>query len=78
MPRARRSTPVASDVVEVAYACPPAAATELYRVEGGGHSWPGSEFSVGIEGVIGKTTTSVSADEIMWKFFAAHPLRKAS
>ena len=68
---------VASDVVDVAYDCPPAAATELYRVEGGGHTWPGSDFSVSIANIVGPTTMSVSADEIMWKFFVAHPLTKA-
>ncbi len=73
--RGAKEHSVAADVVEVAYDCPPAAATELYRIEGGGHSWPGSDFSVSIGKIVGKTTTSVSADEIMWKFFVAHPLR---
>jgi polyhydroxybutyrate depolymerase len=66
---------VASDVTLLAWSCPPDAATELYRVEGGGHSWPGSPFSKQVASVVGKTTESISANEIMWKFFQEHPLR---
>jgi polyhydroxybutyrate depolymerase len=71
-------TPVAADVTEVAYDCPPDAATELYRVTDGGHAWPGSSFSVAIEGIVGRTTMNIDANEIMWKFFVAHPLTDAS
>lgn len=66
---------VAPDVVRVRYPCPAGADVQLYRVEGGGHSWPGSAFSKSVGALIGPTTTSISADEIMWAFFAAHPLR---
>ena len=69
---------VAPDVVRVSYDCPGAADVQLYRVEGGGHSWPGSPFSTAVESVIGPTTTSISADEVMWAFFEAHPLRRAA
>ena len=41
---------------------------------GGGHSWPGSEFSKAVAAVVGPTTMSISANELMWKFFQAHPL----
>ncbi|GIU86937.1 MAG: hydrolase [Acidimicrobiia bacterium] len=66
---------VASDVTRLAWDCPPGAEVVLYRVEGGGHSWPGSEFSRSIEAVIGPTTSSISANEEMWAFFEEHPLR---
>lgn len=72
-PRERR---VADDVTRVAWPCPDGAEVLLYRIEGGGHSWPGSEFSAGIEGIVGRTTMSISANEVMWEFFQAHPLRR--
>ena len=65
---------VASDVTELSYACPRGADVELYRVTGGGHSWPGSVFSKQIASVVGPTTDSISADAVMWAFFEAHPL----
>ncbi len=71
-PAAKRVT---SDVTELAWSCPAGAETELYRVTGGGHSWPGSTFSQLIEGTVGKTTTTISANAVMWRFFVAHPLR---
>jgi len=54
--------------------CDGGAEVELYRVGGGGHTWPGSQFSAKIEDMVGKTTFDIDADEIMWKFFLAHPL----
>ena len=46
----------------------------LYKVEGGGHSWPGSEFSVSIASIVGETTDEIDANELMWEFFMEHPL----
>jgi polyhydroxybutyrate depolymerase len=66
---------VTSDVTLIAFLCPAGAEVELERVTGGGHSWPGSVFSEGIAGVVGKTTMTISADAVMWQFFVAHPLR---
>ena len=40
---------LAADVTELTFACPAGAEVELYRVDGGGHSWPGSAFSKQIE-----------------------------
>lgn len=65
---------VAEDVTLIRFACPPDATAELFRVDGGGHSWPGSEFSAQIEDVVGPTTFSIDANQIMWDFFLAHPL----
>ena len=67
---------IAADVTELSFACPAGADVELFRVEGGGHSWPGSAFSKQIEAVVGPTTDSISADEVMWTFFQAHPLTR--
>jgi len=65
---------VATRVTLIAYSCPHGDDVELYRVSGGGHAWPGSAVSQEIASVVGYTTMAVSADQIMWAFFAAHPL----
>ena len=65
---------VASKVTLINYPCPADASVELYRVTGGGHAWPGSPFSRSIAGVVGYTTFAISADDLMWAFFEAHPL----
>jgi polyhydroxybutyrate depolymerase len=66
--------PVADDVTVLSYDCPPGADAELYRVEGGGHSWPGSPLLANVANVVGRTTMSISANEVMWDFFERHPL----
>ncbi len=67
-------TKIADDVTLVAYSCPSGADVNFYRVEGGGHTWPGSEFSKTIANVVGVTTSSINANELMWKFFSEHSL----
>jgi polyhydroxybutyrate depolymerase len=42
----------------------------FYVVDGGGHTWPGAEDDTG---GVGPTTHEISASEIIWEFFAAHP-----
>jgi polyhydroxybutyrate depolymerase len=69
---------VADDVTQLVWECPPGDEVEVYRVEGGGHTWPGSAFSEQIVNVVGKTTMSISANEVMWDFFLAHPLPSGS
>jgi polyhydroxybutyrate depolymerase len=64
-----------NDVRLIRYECPDGADVQLYAIDGAGHTWPGSEVMVGIEQYIGPTTLSISATEIMWKFFQQHPLR---
>ena len=44
-------------------------AVEFYRVQGGGHSWPGSAFSTSIGSIVGPTPTSINATDVMWDFF---------
>jgi polyhydroxybutyrate depolymerase len=74
-PTAPSAQRIAKDVVEFRWECPPSADVELYRIDGGGHSWPGSAFSKAVASVVGPTTSSIDADDVMWKFFQAHPLR---
>jgi len=44
----------------------------LVVVEGGGHTWPGQQPPVGF---IGKSTKSVSANDLIWDFFKRHWMR---
>jgi polyhydroxybutyrate depolymerase len=69
-----KTSSVASGVTLIAYSCPHNATVELYRENGDGHIWAGSQFMVAIESVVGKTTFSISADQLLWKFFENHPL----
>ena len=68
------SSRIGSDVTLLRYSCPPDAAVSLYRVEGGGHAWPGSRGSAAIAGAVGRTTFTIDADALMWDFFREHPL----
>ncbi|WP_024800310.1 PHB depolymerase family esterase [Nocardia sp. BMG51109] len=65
---------VAADVTLSSYACPEHADVEFYSVVGGGHTWPGAVSSISPEPLVGTTTGSISANQIMWDFFRAHPL----
>jgi len=56
---------------EVYDKCADNAAVGLCRIEGGGHSWPGGKPV--LTWYIGKTTKDVGND-VMWKFFAEHPI----
>lgn len=47
--------------------CAGGADVVLYTIEGKGHSWPGSRMPASI------TTRAISATDIIWDFFAAHP-----
>jgi polyhydroxybutyrate depolymerase len=67
---------IASDVTLIAYSCPNGNDVELYRIAGGGHTWPGSELSKSIAAAVGKTTFSISANKIIWNFFQDHPLHR--
>ncbi len=61
--------PVSDDVDEFDYTCPAGVDVQLWRVDGGGHTWPGSQFLVAVSKMVGPTTMSVSANEVIWAFF---------
>jgi polyhydroxybutyrate depolymerase len=50
--------------------CTQSTAVELYTIVDGGHAWPG-----GPGGWSGsdQPTTTISASQLIWEFFAAHP-----
>ena len=64
----------ASDVALTRFFCPTGSEVGFYRIDGGGHTWPGSAFSRQVPS-LGFTTLSIHATDIMWDFFARHPLR---
>ncbi|HET8620939.1 MAG TPA: PHB depolymerase family esterase [Acidimicrobiales bacterium] len=60
---------VSDEVIRRTFDCPEDAPVEFLIVEGGGHSWPSSEFSRSIESVVGPTTTDIDASAEAWRFF---------
>jgi polyhydroxybutyrate depolymerase len=68
---------IAPDVTLVRYSsCDDGATVEFYEIIGGGHTWPGSEFSAVIENAVGHVTFSIDANQVMWDFFQKHPLKR--
>lgn len=53
--------------------CRGRAAVELYVIEGGGHTWPGSPVDLSSRG-LGATTRDVDATAAIWAFFQEHRL----
>lgn len=54
------------------YDCPKGADVVLYTIEGGGHTWPGSQLAPAF---LGLSTKTFSANEVMWDFFRGHALK---
>lgn len=44
----------------------------LVVIEGGGYTWPGQEPRVRF---LGRSTKSISANDLMWEFFQKHPMK---
>lgn len=62
-------------VTKISYAnCRRGADVVLYRVNGGGHVWPGGSQYLPAS-ITGKTTRNINANELMWEFFKMHPMR---
>lgn len=66
--------PVADDILLLSSIDCVEGATLLYTVQGGGHTWPGSAFDMGIPDLVGPTTESIDATELMSLFFARYAL----
>ena len=65
---------VTADVTKIEYAeCADNAPVILYKVEGGGHTWPGGGYLP--EWFAGKTADTIDASSLMWEFFSQHPLQ---
>ena len=55
---------------EVWTGCRGSTSVELYTIIGGGHSWPGGQ---GGGADSDQPTTTISASQLIWKFFAGYP-----
>lgn len=62
-------------IVTVYEGCRGGALVELYTITGEGHEWPGGpRLPRRVTRVLGEQTTALNADQVMWRFFVAHPL----
>lgn len=53
--------------------CRANADVQMYVAEGAGHTWPGSEYSVGLyQGALGEITFEIDATDLMVAFFMRH------
>lgn len=59
---------VSAEVERRAWDC--AAPVQLYVVEGGGGTWPGSALFQAVEATSGHTTMDIDANELIWAFFS--------
>lgn len=61
--------------------CAKHATVSLIRIDGGGHTWPGTPIHPTIppaplaKFILGRTTHNLDANEVIWNFFSAHPLQ---
>lgn len=49
--------------------CPATSPVIFDIIDGGGHSWPGSEFSAQLKDIVGPTDTTIDANQAAWEFF---------
>lgn len=75
------ATPADEDLTETVllrtWDCPAEGATEFAVLDGGGHTWPGSEFSKPLVAIMGATDDSIDANELIWAFFQRFALPAA-
>ncbi len=61
-----------ADIVHESYKdCAGGTSVELYKIIGGGHAWPGNSGPSRAGG--DAPTQTISATQLIWEFFAAHP-----
>ena len=72
--KSSKDTQVSKEIVRRTYSCPPGVDVIFDIVLGGGHSWPGSQFSKSIASVVGPTTFDVDATKDIWRFFQRYQL----
>ena len=64
---------VTEHVVQLRYRhCRAGTDVVMYKVLGGGHTWPGTSVDLSPLGV---TTQEIDASELIWQFFEDHPRR---
>ncbi len=60
---------VTDTLIERTWDCPADGPVEFFIIEGGGHTWPGSEFSNKLANIMGPTDMDTNANEAIWRFF---------
>ena len=65
-------SPIAADVTRLDFPGCADTPVVLYRIEGGGHTWPGGGHIA--PWFVGSTTRSIDASSLMWDFFKDRPL----
>jgi polyhydroxybutyrate depolymerase len=65
-----RTQPVSGVELQTWQHCKPGTTVQHYRIDGGGHTWPGSPTRSGP----GRETPTLPATQIIWMFFQQHPL----
>jgi polyhydroxybutyrate depolymerase len=71
---AKIESSIAADITRIDFPGCAEAPVVLYRIEGGGHTWPGGGHIA--PWFVGSTTRSIDASDLMWRFFKDHPLQK--
>jgi polyhydroxybutyrate depolymerase len=59
---------------ETHHQCAGGAEVTLCKVQGGGHTWPGSSLQLPLRLLLGPTNKDVNASELIWEFFARHAM----
>ena len=67
-------TEIPPDIDLDVYECAPDASVEMYVVDEGGHTWPGSTPGPYTQALGGNTTKTVDATHLIWTFFEQHAL----
>jgi polyhydroxybutyrate depolymerase len=69
------SVPAAGATLTTYAGCAGGATVELYSLSGEGHEWPGGpQLPRSLTKLLGPQFDAVDANDVMWAFFAAHPL----
>ncbi len=64
-----------STTIERYASCREGTEVVVYKVNGGGHTWPGG-LQYMSEKLIGQTSHDFSATETIWQFFKSHPMKQ--
>ena len=70
------TTSLSTGVVLTSYgSCAAGSAVDLYTIAGEGHEWPGGpHLRRSVTRDLGPQSNAISANDVMWSFFMAHPL----
>ncbi len=72
---ATNSTPAAGVSLTTYAPCSAGSEVQLYSIVGEGHEWPGGpSLPRSLTRALGPQSSAISANDVMWAFFVAHPL----